>query len=128
MGGMANGEEKTNPYEPSRTLYDDRSRKTEAGLKQKCAQLLTRRNEIDGTLWWYYLKRDWRRQLTFGTAYAAICGSLWYLGFQLLTVALIGFIAGRSIRDLRWWAALSKEWPMTRELLDWQKIEEIARQ
>ena len=50
-----------------------------------------------------------------------------HAGFAvMLAVAAACFFAGTKIRDIRWWVALSKEWPTTSELLDWAKIETIA--
>lgn len=42
---------------------------------------------------------------------------------KFIALAAGGFFAGAKIRDIRWWFALSKEWPTTSELLDWPKIE-----
>ena len=45
---------------------------------------------------------------------------------KFIALAAGGFFAGAKIRDIRWWFALSKEWPTTSELLDWPKIEALA--
>ena len=95
-------------------------------LKIKCGQLLERRRTK--ATWWYYLRRDWRRQLAFATAYIAIVAATWALGMHLLSVGFAGYFIGRTIRDLRWWHVLSKEWLTTCELVDWSKVEDIAGQ
>lgn len=93
-----------------------------AALKAK--QLLSRRDGPNSA--WYYLRRDWRRQCVVLMAYVAIVVVLWLQGFTMGAIAIGCFFAGTKIRDVRWWMALAREWPTTRELLDWQKIEAIA--
>ncbi len=87
-------------------------------------QLLTRRSVPNSP--WFYVSRDWRRQLLFLVAYISIPIALWYLDIAIAAVAAACFFAGTKIRDIRWWVALSKQWPATSELLDWAKIETIA--
>jgi len=90
----------------------------------KAKQLLSRRNSPNGV--WYYLRRDLRRQAPFLMAYVAIPIALWSLDAKSIAIAAAGFFAGSKIRDIRWWASLSREWPTTTELLDWPKIEALA--
>ncbi len=62
----------------------------------------------------------------FVIAYFAIPIALWYLDMTMVAVAAACFFAGAKTRDIRWWLALSKQWPTAMELLDWKKIETIA--
>jgi hypothetical protein len=124
---MTRDEEKANPYESPKIGDNELPRMTDFGLKEKCAQLLARRSEKAESPW-YYVRRDLRRQVVLVAAYVSVCGALWFFGFQLLSATFAGFFIGRTVRDIRWWRTLSKEWPITREVLDWQRIEEIARQ
>ena len=43
------------------------------------------------------------------------------LGFTLL-----GFFLGTWVRDIQWWIALNKEWPVTSKLIDWNRVAAIA--
>lgn len=87
-------------------------------------QLLSRRGVPNSP--WFYVSRNWRMQLLFLAAYIAIPAVFFYLNVTMLGVASACFFAGSKIRDVRWWIALSKQWPTTSELLDWAKIEMIA--
>ena len=93
-------------------------------LKNKCKQILARR-DCPATPW-YYVVRNWRRQVLFCAGYFGIAAVFWVFDYQLLSVACLGFYIGRTVRDVRWWRALAKEWPSTSELLDWPRIERIA--
>ena len=97
---------------------------TDTKLQTKCKQLLARRHAPATP--WFYVMHDWRRQLSFAIAYLVVAGALWSIGWQLASVAFLAFFIGRIVRDIRWWRALSKEWPMTAELIDWQRVESIA--
>ena len=87
-------------------------------------RLIARRNAANGL--WFYASLNWRRQLLFLAGYIAVPIGLWYLGWNIIAVAFVGFFVGTKIRDVRWWVAISKQWPLTAEFLDWQKIEAIA--
>ena len=89
------------------------------------AQLLLARRSAPNTLW-FYIGRNWQIQLLFLVAYIAIPVALWFLDFAILAMAAACFFAGAKIRDVRWFVTFSREWPTTAELLDWDKIEEIA--
>lgn len=97
---------------------------SQSGITTKAKQVLARRDVPNSP--WFYVSLDWKRQLLFLVAYVAIPIALWLLSFTMLAVAAACFFAGTKIRDVRWWVALSREWPTTSELLDWPKIEAIA--
>ena len=93
-------------------------------LTTEAKQLLARRSAPSSP--WFYISRDWRRQVLFLAAYVVIPIVLWFLGMTAVALAAACFFAGIKFRDIRWWIALAKEWPTTTELLDWPKIETIA--
>ena len=97
---------------------------SQSDITAKAKQILARRDAPNSP--WFYLSRDWRKQSLFLVAYIAIPIALWLLNMVMLAVAAACFFAGTKIRDIRWWVALSKEWPTTSEFLDWEKIEAIA--
>ena len=97
---------------------------SQSDITTKAKELLKRRGAPNSP--WFYFFRDWRRESMFLAAYIAIPTVMWYLVSQLLAVAMACFFAGTKIRDVRWWFALSKQWPTTSELLDWAKIEALA--
>lgn len=96
----------------------------DAQLHTKCKQLLARRDTSATP--WFYAMHDWRRQLFFAIAYLAIAGALWSINWHLASVAFLAFFVGRTVRDIRWWNSLSKEWPTTAKLIDWPRVESIA--
>lgn len=87
--------------------------------------LLARRNDTNDM--WYYLRRDLRRQTVVVLGYAFVAIGLWCLGWRMTSMAAAGFFMGSKVRDLRWWAALSGQWDSTADLLDWPRIEELAK-
>ena len=93
-------------------------------VAQKAKLLLVRRAAPRGP--WFYVARDWRRHLLFLIAYIAIPIAFWLLNLPMLAFAAACFFAGSKIRDVRWWVALAREWPVTVELIDWQKVEHFA--
>lgn len=93
-------------------------------LQTKCKQLLARRHAPATP--WFYLTHDWRRQLFFTIAYLAVAAALWSINWRLASVGFLAFFIGRIVRDIRWWRALSKEWPTTAEVIDWPRVEAIA--
>ncbi len=97
---------------------------SQADITTKAKQLLARRQAPNSP--WFYLSRDWRRQVVFILAYIAIPIASWSMNLRLLAVAMACFFIGAKIRDVRWWFALSKEWPTTSKLIDWDKVEAIA--
>ena len=96
----------------------------ESQLQSKCLQLLARRSTPATP--WFYVLRDWKRQLLFTIAYLALAAALWASNWHLFSVGFLAFFIGRAVRDIRWWRALTKEWPTTAELIDWPRVEAIA--
>ena len=97
---------------------------TEQTLRKQAIALLARREHPGGVM--YYLSKDWRRQLVFAIAYLLVALALWHAHWVCATVGWVGFFVGRTVREFRWWRALSVQWPQTAELLDWNKIESLA--
>ncbi len=94
-------------------------------LQTKCQQLLALRKAPATP--WSYLVQDWRRQCFFAIAHLVIAGGLWMTNWRLASVAFLAFFVGRVVRDIRWWHALAKEWPLTAKLIDWPRVEAIAK-
>ena len=120
----------SNPYEsPNQESVNAGGSRQHLTLPQtdiaaKAKQLLVRRDAPNSP--WFYIRRDWHRQSLFLVAYIAIPIALWFINFTMLAVAAACFFAGTKCRDVRWWVALSKEWPTTAEFVDWQKVEDLA--
>jgi len=96
----------------------------ENAISAKAEQLLARRSASNGP--WFYVRRDWRRQLLVLLVDIAIPVALWFFNLTVLAVAIACFFIGTKLRDVRWWVALSREWSVTSEFIDWQKVEELA--
>lgn len=95
-------------------------------LSKKAQSLLERRQDGFGV--GYYLRVSWRRQLLFLALYAAMVYCLYIMGSYMFATVFLGFVLGRTIRDLQWFHRLAQEWPSTVELLDWNKITLLANQ
>jgi hypothetical protein len=95
-------------------------------LSKKAQSLLERRQDGFGV--GYYLRVSWRRQLLFLALYAGMVYCLYLMGSYVLATVFLGFALGRTIRDLQWFHRLAQEWPSTVELLDWDRITQLAEQ
>lgn len=73
-----------------------------------------------------YLLDQWRRHLLIASLFAVLCVISVLIGNYYLVVCVATLWAGRFTRDLQWYHQLSREWPTTVELLDWEKIERLA--
>ncbi len=54
-------------------------------------------------------------------------GYLYMNGNVTAAVGIAGFWLGCFLRDLRWYVDLVRAWPVTCELVDWTKVENIAQ-
>jgi hypothetical protein len=102
----------------------ERSLMPKSDIATKARLLIARRSAPNSV--WFYVSRDWRRHLLFLVIYVAIPVVLWQLDFAMLAGGVACLFAGAKLRDVRWYVALTKEWPTTMELLDWSKVETIA--
>ena len=73
-----------------------------------------------------YLRENWRRHVL-----VAVCSGILFfasclIGNYYIAIVIATLWAGRFVRDIQWYRALSREWESTKELLDWEKIERIA--
>ncbi|WP_254507129.1 hypothetical protein [Anatilimnocola floriformis] len=93
-------------------------------LSAKARALLERRNITPGIA--YYWRTQWRRQLLFVVIYLAMVSVLYAAHWHLAATLMLGFVIGRTVRDIRWYQTLAREWPSNEEMLDWQKIERLA--
>jgi len=93
-------------------------------LREKARLLLARRDSAPGVS--FYVRPAWKRKTYFAVAYVGLSIAFWFLVHPLASMAFAGFFIGHTVRDIRWWHALSKEWPTTVELLDWPKIQRLA--
>lgn len=111
----------SNPYESSKT----RAFPVDEGqLKVRARQLLLRRDSDSGM--WFYARYTWPRHLIASSIYIACFAYFWYLGHQYFAIVLGAFFFGLKARDLAWWRALAREWPITANFIDWQKVEDLA--
>ena len=97
---------------------------TSAGAKAK--QLLQRR-ESPWTVF-DYLRRSLVLKLAISVVIAFLAAWLYQRGGVLAAGLIAGFWMGQVVRDLRWYAALSREWASTADFIDWQRVEEVSAQ
>jgi hypothetical protein len=75
----------------------------------------------------------WRAFLDFGlllrgAGCLSIALAVWLIGLDYGAVAIVGFFLGSSIRDVWIISTSLKEWKAMRILIDWEKVQTIARQ
>ena len=115
----------TNPYQspqppaPLATVSRDR-------LAETARLLIKRRDDAEGV--GFYLRRIWRRELALHTFVALCVWLLVTLEYPWPAALLAAMILTRSFRDLVWYRMFARQWPVTRELLDWEKVERLARE
>jgi hypothetical protein len=93
-------------------------------LKPKARRLLAQRS-AEVTLW-TYLRQNLSRHLTMTAIFGALTVGAWAAGVTEAALVIGTLWAGRLMRDIQWYARLAGEWPSTRELIDWEKVESIA--
>ncbi len=107
-----------NPYDPPRTTT------AVTHLAGKARRLLQRRHEPITLL--RFLSGQWRRHVLITVGFGILFAIAWQIGNVYLAVGLASFWAGRIVRDIQWYRTLVFEWESTKELLDWEKIEQLA--
>ncbi len=107
-----------NPYETPRSQHPD------GDLAGKARRLLERRDQPITLV--RYLSENWRRHLVVAIAFGLLIAAAWQTGNNGLAVMIASFWTGRFVRDVQWFRTLAREWPSTKELLDWKKIEHLA--
>jgi cytochrome b subunit of formate dehydrogenase len=88
--------------------------------------LMKRQGERVGI--WMYLQPVFRRHVVFLVIAGLVIWLLLSLGYPWLASLLGVAILTRIGRDLVWYRVLARQWPITSELLDWEKIQQIAEQ
>ncbi|MBX3728220.1 MAG: hypothetical protein KF858_03470 [Candidatus Sumerlaeia bacterium] len=61
--------------------------------------------------------------------FAASGGVAWYLWHQgriELAMLLVGILSGVVVRDLLWLRAMRRAWPVLRQVLDWDRVEDLV--
>lgn len=111
----------TNPYESPRVAMTD---EVSPALMKKARLILERRDDTSGI--WFYVKRTWKQQIVFVVVFLFGPWYIWSLGLRYLAMATAGLLIGTKLRDIRWWWSLTREWPDTQQVLDWEKITALA--
>lgn len=104
----------------------DQLRSDDAELVKRARLLLDKQHE-QGSLWQRLKKYGWGYVIRLGVFFVMI-GILFGMGYTLMPACLLAFVLGQRLRDIQWFRALAKEWPYTEQLLDWAKIEALARE
>jgi hypothetical protein len=73
-----------------------------------------------------YLKQYGARHLAYSALFWVLILLAWWNEQQPVALVVVGFWAGRLMRDIQWYQRLVAEWDSTSELIDWQKVEMLA--
>lgn len=95
-------------------------------LIQAATLLLKRRGKRIGI--GHYLRGVWRRELVVFLLVGLFLWALVSMEHQWVASLLGAMMLTRFLRDLVWYRVLARQWPATCELLDWEKIEHLAKQ
>jgi hypothetical protein len=113
-----------NPYQsPERWSTELASDKK---LVKTAILLSKRRGERVGV--GHYLSGVWRRELVVFLVVGLLLWALVAMEYPWVATLLGAMMLTRFLRDLVWYRVLARQWPATCELLDWEKIERLARQ
>jgi len=54
-----------------------------------------------------------------------VAGLWWWGGWQLGSLLIAGVLLGCIWRDIVWYSLTVKNWPLTKEVTDWRRMEEL---
>ena len=94
-------------------------------LQQKAELLRSRRNNPPTV--GFYIRQSAGRHLLFAALFWLLIAVAWWSDLAFIGWLFGGVWAGRLFRDVQWYQRLTAEWETTTELVDWQKVETIAR-
>ena len=87
--------------------------------------LLAQRDE--GSSLFKSLRRSWRRIL-FRILLIAIALFLYFnVDDNILFILAVGMFLGAFLQDIGWFMSIGKTWPFTESIINWSKVEEIAK-
>jgi hypothetical protein len=49
----------------------------------------------------------------------------WWGGWQLGSMLIFGVLLGCVWRDLVWYRLMARNWPLSKEITDWRRVEEL---
>ena len=49
----------------------------------------------------------------------------YWAGWPIASGVLVGFFFATIARDLRWYALLVRDWPLSREITRWERVDEL---
>ena len=83
------------------------------------------RDKPPTVLW--YVRRSWRAYLLLG----CVCGGgiaffLWG-GWPIASGFFAGFLLAAVARDLRWYSQFVQSWPLSNEITNWNRVDELLR-
>jgi hypothetical protein len=73
-----------------------------------------------------YRRWHWRQIAAWYVLYATVIAVAFHSGHYYTVIGVLCFWAGRTTRDLQWQLAFVRGWPITVELMDWDKVLRLA--
>jgi hypothetical protein len=69
--------------------------------------------------------KAWKSYLIMFALFAGYIWWTWYVGLTEFSIAALGGFIGVLVRDLGWFRASARMWPVNVEVIDWVKVEKL---
>lgn len=77
------------------------------------------------TVGWYF-RVNWRLYAYIGALCAGAVLLLAWGGMSILSGFFAGFLLALVLRDFRFFSLFVNSWPLSREITDWQRVDELV--
>jgi len=95
-------------------------------IRPKTLALLLKYKASPPTVGWFLL-RSVPVHLFLVTLLGGIAGVFTLLGAETAAAAMLGALGGILLRDVGWFLRISRTWPEQAAIMDWERIEQLAR-
>ena len=71
------------------------------------------------------LRASWKTYLIQVLLLGGVASFWWFGGWQEASLLIVGILLGCIWRDVVWYSLTSKNWPLTKEVTDWRRVEDL---
>jgi len=80
--------------------------------------------ERNPTLGWY-IRGVWRYYLAILVFFLAVICFYTWAGWPLASAFVAGMLTAVLLRDLKWYRQMARGWPLSREITNWERVDEL---